>query len=404
MHMNRQRVEVAIVGGGMAGGTLALLLAQRAGLDANGIIVIEPLPAQAPAQGSPMGLRVSAISPRNRALLQDLQVWHELDSSRIAIYDRMLAWHESVPPDSPDVLRFDAAEGGEPDLGSIVENNALQAALLRRCAQLGIRVLPTLLRNLQVEAAGATLDLDGGEVTAELVVGADGAASTVRSLLGMHAETRDYAQQAIVATVRGERSHGHAARQRFLSTGPLALLPLPGDECSIVWSAVNARAETLMALDPQDFARALTEASARVLGELHLTSPRAAFPLRRLAARQYVQSRVALVGDAAHVIHPLAGQGVNQGLEDVVALADALAQRPARESPGALRALQRYQRERRAGNALVAATVDALDLLFTGAGQLRSWAAGTGMGLVAQSRAARGFLVRQAAGRPSPRR
>jgi ubiquinone biosynthesis UbiH/UbiF/VisC/COQ6 family hydroxylase len=255
-----------------------------------------------------------------------------------------------------------------------------------------------------VDQEAATLDLDGRQVIAELVVGADGAASTVRSLLGMKAESREYGQQAIVATVRGEKSHGHAARQRFLSTGPMALLPLPGDAISIVWSAVNARAEALLAMTPQEFAAELDDASAGVLGQLQLTSPRAAFPLRRLAAKQYVQQRVALVGDAAHVIHPLAGQGVNQGLEDVVALSNALADRPARESPGALQALERFQRERRVRNTLVAATVDSLDLLFTGADQLRSWAAGAGMGLVAQSRAARRFLVRQAAGRSSPRR
>jgi ubiquinone biosynthesis UbiH/UbiF/VisC/COQ6 family hydroxylase len=402
--MNRIRADVVIVGGALAGSTLALLLAQRARIDAQKIAVIEPLPATAPAPGSPFELRVSAISPGNRAMLADIGVWQHLDASRIANYERMLVWHESVPPDSPDVLRFDAAEAGEPDLGSIVENSALQAALLQRCADQGIRFLRDSLRALHVDADAATLELDGAQVVAELVVGADGAASTVRSLLGMQADSREYGQQAIVATVRGERSHGHAAWQRFLSTGPLALLPLPGDACSIVWSAVNARADALLALEPQEFAAALTDASARVLGELQLTSRRAAFALRRLAARQYVQERVALIGDAAHVIHPLAGQGVNQGLEDAVVLADALATRPARESPGALAALLRFQRERRAGNALVGATVDSLDLLFTGAGQLRSWAAGSGMGLVAQSSAARRFLVRQAAGRSLPRR
>jgi ubiquinone biosynthesis UbiH/UbiF/VisC/COQ6 family hydroxylase len=398
------RAEVAIVGGGMAGATLALDLAQHARIDATKIVVIEPHPAKSPLPGSPFELRVSAISPGNRALLAGMGVWPLLDASRIQNYERMLVWHESVPPDSPDVLCFDAAEAGEADLGSIVENNALQSALLQRCAEQGVQVLRESLRTLRVDQEAATLDLDGRQVIAELVVGADGAASTVRSLLGMKAESREYGQQAIVATVRGEKSHGHAARQRFLSTGPMALLPLPGDAISIVWSAVNARAEALLAMTPQEFAAELDDASAGVLGQLQLTSPRAAFPLRRLAAKQYVQQRVALVGDAAHVIHPLAGQGVNQGLEDVVALSNALADRPARESPGALQALERFQRERRVRNTLVAATVDSLDLLFTGADQLRSWAAGAGMGLVAQSRAARRFLVRQAAGRSSPRR
>jgi 2-octaprenylphenol hydroxylase len=402
--MTSLRADVAIVGGAMAGSALALLLAQRARIDASRIVVVEPAPAVAPLPGSPFGLRVSAISSGNRALLRDMDVWQLLDAGRIGNYERMLVWHASVPPDSPDVLRFDAAESGEPDLGSIVENNALQAALLQRCAEQGIRFLRETLRALRVDDDAATLDLAGTQVSAELVVGADGAASTVRSLLCMQADSREYGQQAIVATVEGERPHGHTAWQRFLPSGPLALLPLPGNACSIVWSVVEPRAEALLALQPPDFEQALTEASAGVLGRLRLDSSRAAFPLRRLSAREYVRQRVALIGDAAHVIHPLAGQGVNQGLVDAMALTDALAYRPARESPGALASLLRFQRERRAGNALVAATVDSLDLLFTGSGQLRTWAAAAGMGLVAQSSAARRFLVRQAAGRPSLRR
>jgi len=399
------RVQVAIVGGGIVGATLALLLAARARIDASQILVIEPKGSVPPSPGAPFELRVSAISPGNRAMLAELGVWQQLDAARIAHYERMVVWHESVPPDSPDVLRFDAAEAGEPDLGSIIENNALQARLLCRCAELGIRLLPGPLQALHMDADGVRLELGDARYEAELVVGADGAASTVRSLLGMQADQRDYGQRAIVATVRSERFHQHTAWQRFLRSGPLALLPLPNGECSIVWSAVNDRAAALLSLPPAAFEAELTAASASVLGHLHLTSERVAFPLRRLAAQAYVQPRAALVGDAAHVIHPLAGQGVNQGLEDAVALAGALAQRPARESPGALAALLRYQRERRAGNALMGAMVDGLDQLFTGAGAWRAWAAREGMALVGRSRLARQYLVRQAAaGRSSPHR
>jgi ubiquinone biosynthesis UbiH/UbiF/VisC/COQ6 family hydroxylase len=403
--VNRQTVQVAIVGGGIVGATLALLLATRARLEPAAIAIIEPSPVQPPAAGTPIGMRVSAIAPGNRALLRQLDVWQLLDAARIVDYERMCVWHESVPPDSPDVLRFDAAEAGEADLGSIVENNALQAHLLGRCAGFGIRVLHDSLTALAIDTAGAHLQLGTQALDAELVVGADGAASAVRAQLAMPATLRDYGQRAIVATVRGERPHDHTAWQRFLATGPLALLPLPGDECSIVWSALDARAAELLALPAAQFESQLTASSAGVLGQLRLTSDRAAFPLRRLAAADYVRPRVALAGDAAHVIHPLAGQGVNQGLEDAVALAEALAARPARESPGAMPALLRYQRERRAGNALVGGLVDGLDRLFTGSGGMLTLVAREGLAAAGHSRLARRFLVRQAAaGRSSPRR
>jgi ubiquinone biosynthesis UbiH/UbiF/VisC/COQ6 family hydroxylase len=399
------RAQVAIVGGGIVGAALALLLAARARVDAADIVIIEPSAATPPAPGSPLGLRVSAISPGHRAWLADLGVWPRLDAKRMGRYERMVVWPQSLAPDSPDVLRFDAAEAGEPDLGSIVENNALQAQLLAQCVAVGVRLQCASLRALRIDAAGAELDLGELQLEAELVVGADGAASAVRTLLGVTTQHSDYGQRAIVATVRGERHHQDTAWQCFLDSGPLALLPLPGDACSIVWSAIGDRADALLALTPQDFAAELTTASARVLGDLRLTSERAAFPLRRLAARDYAQPRVVLVGDAAHVIHPLAGQGVNQGLADAQALAQALAQRPPRESVGALAALQRYQRERRAGNAVMATMVDALDRLFTGAGPVRSHAAREGMALVGRSRMVRQLLVRQAAaGRSWPQR
>jgi ubiquinone biosynthesis UbiH/UbiF/VisC/COQ6 family hydroxylase len=334
-----------------------------------------------------------------------LGVWSRLDAARIASCERMRVWHEAVPPDSPDVLVFDAAEAGEPDLGCIVENAALQAALLAACVEKGIRLLPCTLQSLHVDADGARLTLDSGTLGAELAVGADGANSAARRMLEIPATQQEYGQRAIVATVRTARPHDNTARQRFLCTGPLALLPLPGNMVSIVWSATEGRAAELLDLPPQDFNATLTAASADVLGELALASERAAFPLRRLAASRYVRSRIALVGDAAHVIHPLAGQGVNQGLEDAAALAAALGSRPPRESVGALAALLRYQRERRAGNALMGGVVDGLDRLFTRPPGPVSWLAREGMALVARSAFARRLLVRQAAaGRSSPRR
>lgn len=399
------RHAVAIVGGGIVGAALALMLKRTARIAPEQILLLEREPPRPPRPTDPFDLRVSAVSPANRAALIELGVWQHIDATRIADYERMVIWQQATPPDSPDVLRFDAAELGVPDLGSIVENRALQAALLHRCLEEGVQLRREQVERIEFGPDAVTLEIGSSTLTAELLVGADGASSRVRAAAGIATRRHDYGQQAIVATVRGERGHANTAWQRFLITGPLALLPLPGGDCSIVWSVTDARATELMACTPQQFSAALTDASAGVLGRMELQSERAGFPLRRLNAQRYVAERCALVGDAAHVIHPLAGQGVNQGLQDAAALAAALATRPARESVGARRALLRYERERRSGNAVMGTMVDGLDSLFTQGGDLRAWAAGEGMALVNRSAAAkRFFFTRAAAGRSLPRR
>lgn len=400
-----RRFEVVIAGGGMVGAALALLLVEWTRLAPARIAILEPRPAAAPASGSPIGQRVANISPANRQRFEEFGVWQRLDASRIAPVQAMAIWHEAVPPDSPDVLRFDAAESGAAELGVIVENLALQAALLEACREAGIVVIEEALRTLSIDADAAQVGLGDEVLQAELLVGADGAASAVRELLGMPAAAREYGQRAIVATVRPARAHQGTAFQRFLATGPLALLPLPDAACSIVWSVTDDEAARLLALPAAQFGAELTAASAHVLGTLVLEGERASFPLRRLHAARYVAPRAALVGDAAHVIHPLAGQGVNQGFEDAAALAAALSLRPSRESVGAMDALRRYERERRAGNALVGGVVDGLDRLFTASPSMVARAARSGMALVARSPLARRWLVTRAAtGRSSPRR
>jgi ubiquinone biosynthesis UbiH/UbiF/VisC/COQ6 family hydroxylase len=400
------RADVLIAGGGLVGATLALLLARDARIDATRVVIVEPHLVQPPARDAPSGLRVSAISPANRERLTRLGVWQRLDAQRTQSIQRMAVWSGAVPPDSPDVLHFDAAESGVAELGVMVENAALQGALLRACVEAGMHVVTDRLQALQIDAAGAHAQLTGqGEVHAELVVGADGAASVVRRLLALPAEAHSYGQQGMVATIDAARAHDGTAYQRFLDTGPLALLPMPRNQCSIVWSATDARAAQWLALPATQFEEELTAASAGVLGRLTLASERAAFPLQRLDVQRYVASRVALVGDAAHVIHPLAGQGVNQGMEDAAALASHLAKRPARESPGALSALRSYERERRAGNAVVGGAIHGIDGLFTDAGPISALAGRAALALAARSPLVRRLLVRQAAaGRSSPRR
>jgi 2-polyprenylphenol 6-hydroxylase len=401
----RRDAEVAIVGGGVVGAALALLLVRKARVAARDIVIIERERPQPPQSGSAFDLRVSALSPANQTLLSELGVWQQLDHARVAHYERMVVWHESAPPDSPDTLCFDAAEMGEPWLGCVLENRALQAALLSACVAAGIEIREAALQGLHFDNEQATLNVGGTELRAQLVVGADGAASGVREAAHMDTRIRDYGQRAIVATVRGSGGHRATAWQCFLATGPLALLPLASGDCSIVWSAVEQEADRLMALSVDDFNAALTIASDGVLGPLQLQGERVSFPLRRVEASRYVAPHCVLVGDAAHVIHPLAGQGVNQGLQDAAALVHSLSLRPPRESVAAARALHRYERERRSGNALMGAVVDGFDQAFTRQGGAAAWFGREALSLANRSLVAkRFFFTRAAAGQSSPRR
>jgi ubiquinone biosynthesis UbiH/UbiF/VisC/COQ6 family hydroxylase len=391
--------DIVIVGGGIVGATLAALLARHAKLRPEQLLLVEPWQPAAPVADEPFDLRVSAVSRASRRILEAADAWHRLDAGRLAPYERMHVWHGDAPARGPDALTFDAASLGEADLGCIAENRALQVALLAACREAGVPVRAERLDALQFGADGrAVLTLGGTQLDAALVVGADGASSRVREAAGITAQRRSYGQHAIVATVVPERSHEDTAWQVFLDTGPLALLPLPGGRLSIVWSALDEESERLLALDTLDFDAALTRASDGVLGRLALAGERARFPLARLSAGRYVAPGCVLVGDAAHVIHPLAGQGVNQGLLDAACLCDAIAARPAREAPWAPSLLRRYERQRRSGNALMGQVVDSLDGLFTGSrGAVRSFAEG-GMGLVNRSGFAKRLLARAAMG------
>lgn len=391
------RVELAVVGGGIVGATLAALAAREGRIAAGGIVLVEPESPVAPANADPIDLRVSTFSPAGVALLERAGAWQMLEASRLQDCERMRIWPEHLPPDSPDVLVFDAAELGEPRLAVVAENRAVQAALLGCCAALGIRILRGRLDQLRLNRDAALLEAAGESLSADLVVGADGANSAVREAAGIEVREHPYRQRAIVATVRPARPQPGVAFQRFLATGPLALLPLPGGDFSIVWSACEERAQQLLALGEQQFAAELTVASAGVAGNLALLGPRAAFPLRRLSATRYVAPGCVLVGDAAHVIHPLAGQGVNQGLLDAGALVEAIAARPRGEGIAAMGPLRRYERERRAGNALVGGLVDLLDRTFSRPTGLPARVAGAGMGLVNRSALARRFFFTQAA-------
>jgi 2-octaprenylphenol hydroxylase len=392
--------DVAVVGAGPIGLATALLI-RRAGVPAARIAVFDRRvpPAEQKVSELAVDLRVFALSRASERILRACEAWEEIAATRTEAYERMHVWHADVPPHGGDALVFDAAEIGERDLGVITENAILQAALAAAVRRAGIAFEQAEIESLAQERDCCVLSAGGREHRARLVVGADGAQSRVRELAGLGATRADYGQVAIVAMIATSRPHEHTAWQRFLGDGTLAFLPLPDGHCSIVWSLPTARADRMLAATPAEFIRALEEDFDGALGRLELVSERLKFPLWRLSAEHYVTARVALVGDAAHVVHPLAGQGANLGLLDAAALADVLeAGLREREDLGAERILRRYERWRRSENELMSAAIDAFDrLLARGSGRVAVLAQ-RGMPLVNRAPLAKRVFIERALG------
>ena len=352
------RYDVIVAGGGLVGATLAVALGE-AGLR---VAVIERSSAPVAAPGPAFGARVSAVTVASERILRALGVWPSIPAERIGPMREMHVWERTGE------VHFDSAEIGEPVLGHIIENRVVQWAVEQR-----MEALPNVewhrgeeLAGLAVGECEAEALLGGGRLRAPLVVGADGANSRVRELAGIDVSNGDYDQEAVVAEVRTALPHRETAWQRFLPNGPLAFLPLSNGHSSIVWSTTPEHAAELCARDVEAFGFDVADAFEWKLGAVTARSARVSFALRHLHARTYVGERVALAGDAAHIVHPLAGQGVNLGLLDAAALAEVVGRAHGLgRDIGARATLRRYERWRRGHNALMQAALGGFRHLFS---------------------------------------
>ncbi len=363
----RGALDAVVAGGGVVGAATALMLA-REGLS---VALVEP---RHPNAWTPEArdLRVYAFAPDNARLLDVLGVWEAVSDARVQPYRRMRVWDAA----GGDALEFDADTLGQPQLGWIVENGLLVDRLWTALPAAGVRLYcPARIEGLRQDDAGVQLQLDDGvQLRARFAVAADGARSALRDLAGIGCTRHDYAQRGLVGFITTEQPHQDTCWQRFLTTGPLAVLPFNGDGdaalqghiSSIVWTLPEDEAVRLLAVDEGAFNLELTAAFGGELGAMQLLSQRAAFPLQRQLAESYVRDRVILVGDAAHAVHPLAGQGVNLGLRDVTALRDMLRNAARRQSdPVSPTRLARWARTRRSESVVAAHAFDAINRAYS---------------------------------------
>ena len=351
--------RVAVVGGGVTGLMAATLVARSPHASALEISVLDAASRPVFSPDDEVALRVSAISTGTAALFDSVGAWEYTAATRVSPYTSMRVWDESDTPESSGALRFGADEFAIAQLGFIVENVLLQDVLLYQLDRTDATLkFDAPIRALRRKARSYDVELQSGEtLTADLVVGADGARSFVRSAVGIEAAEWPYEQTAFVTHLRPEKPHEATAWQRFLRDGPLGILPLSDGRVSVVWSTTPGRAQAALAAGDDELGGWLSDASDYVLGKLQVAGPKGAFPLCARHARQYVLPNLALIGDAAHAIHPLAGQGANLGLQDAVELAacveDALEQGL---HPGDRPVLRRYERARKGANASLFAT------------------------------------------------
>jgi 2-octaprenyl-6-methoxyphenol hydroxylase len=403
-----QQIDILIAGGGFAGLALGVALRQALG-ESFAVTVADP----AFARGRPADTRASAIAAAARRLFQTIGVWEQVADQAQPILDMVVTDSRLNDVVRPTFLSFAGEIAPEEPFAHMIENGPLLRALMDKAAEAGVDLRATAVaefgyvrsaseRSSNEERVTHRINIqleDGSVVASKLLVGADGARSAIREQAGIATHGWDYGQSGIVTTVAHERDHHGRAEEHFLPAGPFAILPLKGRRSSLVWTEETREAERIITLGDEEFHAEVERRFGLHLGEIRAEGPRRAFPLGLAVARSFIAERIALVGDAAHVIHPIAGQGLNMGLKDVAALAEAIVD-AARLGldPGSAGVLDQYQRWRRFDTMAMGVATDSLNRLFSNRSDILRALRDVGMGLVDRAPALKQLFIREAAG------
>ena len=386
-----KKFDVIIVGGGMIGLSLVVELSKKMNLS---VAIIDPNDCN-PTISDSFHTRVSAITPSTQDFLSSINVWDKIQRKKG--FSATKVWDQN----SHGHLNFYAKDEGIEYLGYIVENDLIQSALFNAIDQSKVSMINAKLVGFTKTDIGYTVNLENGEShSCKLLVGADGSQSKVRDLAEIQVTEHDYHQKAIIANIVSEKPLMNTTWQRFLSDSILAILPLSNHQASIVWSCKEALANELEAKDKTIFNKMLSEASEYQFGVLELESSKKSFPLVSRTAKEYVRANLALIGDAAHNIHPLAGQGANLGFSDVIELSKQLVENNDKLL-GDFHVLRKYARARRLDNELMSKTMTGLDWIYKENNEPIRWLRGYGMNLIDETPILKSFFQRQALGKVS---